>query len=504
MLHSDKRRSLKLTALFLTALTLLPMLFACGADPSAPAADVTAAPGAETTAAPEETEIPFEDLPLGEKLKRTLEALPAVDYKGYEFTFLSREVTNGLWSTMDVYTESMNGEPINDAVYARNGYLEDQFNIRIVEVRDTAPATKAKSTVLAGEDAYDVFTGGLNTLCPLVTEKQLVDFFSVPGIDLDNVWWDQHLAAGLSVGGRLYFATGDISIMDNLGTWAITFNKDIIRSHNLDDPYQLVGDNKWVLPKMTEMAKAVSADLDGDGVMGDADLYGSCTESFNVYAYWVGAGQRICSKDEKDMPKLTLFNDRSVSIMDLIMDFQCDRSTVTFTAGRKDGRYMYEVFRDGLALFTYGGMMTYSHYRDSDVDYGILPSPKFDEAQDEYYNTYSHSNFAALAIPITASDLARTGTILESWAALSRYTLSPAYYDITLSNKYLRDEESLDMIDLVLNTRSYDLGHIFNWGSAFNLIADMFNAKSNDFASKYAANESKIQTEIDKFIENFS
>ncbi len=504
MKHSDKRRSLKLTALFLTALTLLPMLFACGADPSAPAADVTAAPGAETTAAPEETTIPFEELPNDEKLQRTLQALPEADYGGYEFTFLAREVSNGLWSTQDVYTESMNGEPINDAVYARNGYLEDSFKIKIVEVRDTAPATKAKNTVLAGEDAYDVFNAGLNSINSMITEKQLVDFCTIPGIDLDNVWWDQNLASGLSIGGKLYYATGDISIMDNLGTWAITFNKDIIKSQNLDDPYQLVSDNKWLLSKMTEMAKAVASDLDGDGVMGDADLYGSCTESFNVYAYWVGSGQVICSKDEKDLPKLTMYNDRSASIIDQIMDFQCDRSVVTFTAGRKDGRYMYLVFRDGLALFTYGGMMTYAYYRDSEVDYGILPAPKFDEAQDDYYNTYSNSNFVTLSVPITASDLARTGTILEGWAALSRYTLSPAYYDITLSNKYLRDEESLDMIDLILNTRRYDLGQIFNWGSAFNLITDMFNAKSNDFASKYASNESKIQAKIDEFIEGIS
>ena len=58
----------------------------------------------------------------------------------------------------------------------------------------------------------------------------------------------------------------------------------------------------------------------------------------------------------------------------------------------------------------------------------------------------------------------KTGLILEALVYESRYTLLPAYYDINLKSKMARDEESSAMIDIILDSRLYDLGELYGWG----------------------------------------
>ena len=69
-----------------------------------------------------------------------------------------------------------------------------------------------------------------------------------------------------------------------------------------------------------------------------------------------------------------------------------------------------------------------------------------------------------LCVPMTTSDPERTGIVLEAMAAESMYTVTPAYYDVALKGKYARDEESLDMLDIILESRCYDLGWFYAIG----------------------------------------
>ena len=164
----------------------------------------------------------------------------------------------------------------------------------------------------------------------------------------------------------------------------------------------------------------------------------------------------------------------------------------------RDGVNM--LFKQGGGLFLFGGMWLISKYRDSEVDFGIIPAPKFEESQEKYYNTHSPGNCTAYAVPVTATDLERTGAVLEAMAQLSKYTLTPAYYDISLQGKFLRDEESAAMIDIILANRNFDLGMIFDWGGTLTIFYDMYNAKTNDFSSRYAGIESKAEAAIADFI----
>ena len=419
---------------FLAALLLTSALIcaSCGQNDAAASDTVSVDTEAQTTA---ETLSP---------LDQTVAALPEADFGGYEFTFMDRGSDHTTWYTYDIFAESENGDAINDAVFQRNRILEELYNIKIGEIGVISPATDIKPLIMAGDNTVDVFTDGLSDLKNLTTGNMLYDFNDISEVKLDQPWWDQQMRTELSVDGKCFFVTGDISVMDNEATWCILFNKKMVEDYDLDDPYELVRGGKWTMDKMYEMAKTVAKDLDGDGKMTGADQFGFLTEIYNVYALWVGGDNMIIAKDGDDRPVSSLYNERSASVYDKVLEFQFDES-VSAIAGRAvfpSYSDMNVCFTEGRGLFDYGAMALVSDFRESETDFGILPSPKYNEAQERYCNTFSPYNLMAYAIPVTAGDVSRTGTIMEAMAQVSMHILTPAYMDVSLKGKFIRDEES--------------------------------------------------------------
>ena len=137
--------------------------------------------------------------------------------------------------------------------------------------------------------------------------------------------------------------------------------------------------------------------------------------------------------------------------------------------------------------------------RAADVNLGILPNPKFDENQDGYYHIATAWCMNPLSIPVTNKNLERTGFILEAMAAEAMYTLTPAFYNVTLQGKYIRDNESSAMLDIILNSRIYTQDELFAWGM-HAVVRDALGTVNMDFVSKIESSVSAIQTKIDSTV----
>lgn len=436
-----------------------------------------------------------------------IDTLPAYDYNGHIFIIVDKSPQyNSYWYTRDVYAEVQNGDPINDAVFERNMTIEEKFNIEIKEANSSgSPEEMLSKSVFAGEDLYDLITTDFRGYSTLIPNDMLVDLNTVEEIDLSNSWWDQEMKVNLSVADKLYYITGDISIMDDMGTWCLAFNKDIINNYKMSNPYEFVDNGKWTYDVMFEMIQGATDDLDGDGKISQNDQFGFFTENYNNYTLWAASGNSIVKKDSDDLPVLSMYNDKSAAILEKVLEMQLYEGSVpaeffTFKS-ITEMDLSEEYFAEGGGLFIYGGMKNISDFRASEVTFGILPAPKYDEAQTRYYNSFSFINCPAYGIPVTAEDIARTGIIFETMASVSVYTLTPAYYEICLKNKYVRDNESEKMIEIIMSTRNFDLGVINNWGGLLIMLMDMYHSKNNNFASEYEKLSSKAQTEIDKFVE---
>ena len=121
--------------------------------------------------------------------------------------------------------------------------------------------------------------------------------------------------------------------------------------------------------------------------------------------------------------------------------------------------------------------------RDYDGDFGVLPMPKYDEEQTEYYNCVQPYNAPATAIPVTCSDTNRTGVILEALTYESTNTIQKAFYEKALMYRGVRDKESQEMLELIFANRLYDIGNIYQWGGVTTLIKNISMTLNKRFRS---------------------
>ena len=135
-----------------------------------------------------------------------------------------------------------------------------------------------------------------------------------------------------------------------------------------------------------------------------------------------------------------------------------------------------------------------------DQDFGIIPYPKFDEEQDQYYSRASF--YMPNVVPVTNSDLEMTGAVLEALNCAYANEVVPAYFEITLKTKYSRDTESEAMLDLVMENRVIDLGDTTLCGIIRDgFMFELFRTKNENLVSRLKSQQSQIQAMLDDLIE---
>ena len=325
----------------------------------------------------------------------------------------------------------------------------------------------------------------------LVTGNIYVDLNTIESLNFDQPWWDQNAKEDLSIGGKLYFMVGDINTFDNDGTWVILFNKNLKNDLGIDeDLYALARDGEWTFDKFAELCKGVTYDSNRDGVLDEFDTWGFVTEKYNVLIHTLAAGENIVRKDADDIPYFTFQTETTYNALTKIMDFYMDTNTVMIADnGRFDNKgytniweeTIVKAFREGRALFYCCGLMNVPGFRAMEDEFGILPVPKTNADQDSYYHSVSRTNMSALSIPNSKTDYTELGYIIESLAAESKNTVTPAYYEKSLKYQSFTDDESGEMLDIVFASRSFDLGTVFDWGG----IVGHYMKIDTDFVSRF-------------------
>ncbi|MHC1696365.1 MAG: extracellular solute-binding protein [Eubacteriales bacterium] len=481
----------------LIVILLLPFVVSCSEDVSTdPIPDATTAGTGDTTQ------------PTTEKLRPDL---PEKDFGGRTFTFLvtGPEYGYGYYETIDVYEESPSSDVFKDSVYQRNTYVEEKYNVKIREVKSNSVISQAQKAISAGDTSYDAIFTSMYESATMAQNNLLLDLRKVKYIDLSSPWWDQNAEKELSLGGKLYFTTGEISTMDNACTRLLIFNKKLVREYGLDDPYEHVKNDTWTLEKYAEMVKQVHSDLNGNGEFDDEDLYGTIMEAHNPLYLVRGFGERLTTNDEQDYPEVTFMTERMINAVNKIWDIYFDETVCRSVSKMKASKdysnvftYARGLFANDKFLFHLGAPLILSEFRNMESEFGLLPSPKLDTQQERYYHAVD-PEASMLCIPVTNTN-EDTGIIIEAMAAESMYTITPAYNEIVLKRKYTRDEESQLVLDIVNQTRTYDLCTMYTWGGLSGMLNNLTDKKQRDIMSAYDKISVGVKKAIDKTVNAFS
>ncbi len=474
---------LKIISVFLLA-AMLATFIGCG-DKSAPAGTDPSGADPENTAA-EET--------IAETY--AVDTIEKADFEGREFKIIS---TNQDQRQVDVVAEEENGAILNDLVFRRNQKLEELFNVKITTADKDYGSINSmvQKAAQAGDNPYDLYMTNA-TAAGLASSGYLTAWNTIGAMDITKPWWDQAAISDMSIAGNSYLVTGDISPTGMLTSECILFNKRLFDARSIPYQYEKAFDGAWTIDEMINLTKDLTEDIDGDGKMSDkTDLY-----SFTLWcdagtALFYGQGGTFSKKEEGDIPAIDFNVDAISSRYDKIYQLVIDNAA---NYSKSDHEMSFKVFNQGRAYFCDITFQKVEMFlRDMEDDYGVLPLPKYDEAQQRYQTNVSGAG-TMVVLPVSVADTDVVGRLIDAYAAIAYDDITPSLFDVIASVKNTRDEESIRMVQLIIRNRVFDPVRMY-YIAGHNSVDDLLAKPSPDIASTLAKYQDKAVAELQKIVD---
>ncbi|MGI6716699.1 MAG: extracellular solute-binding protein [Eubacteriales bacterium] len=502
-------RTLRIICLLLVCCLVFGLFAACGSegedkskdDQSKPATSDTSESGntsSEGESSEEDTD-PLSHIPL-QNLDR-------------DIVFLVENQNGGGYGSREIVP--MEDSPIAVYVEERNMLIEDRLGVRIKERRTDNMANDLRVAAQAGAD-FDIAMPYLTTAGPLIQENLFYDLYEFDDIiNFDAPYWDQNAEESLSMGNKLYLTTGDFSVLSMDVTHCMLFNKTLVQINNLDNPYDLVNEGKWTMDKMLTMAKAITSDTDGKEGITFEDTIGLFINGNYANSLFIGSGENFARKNANGVPELTLYNSKSVDVVEKIFeifsdpavlideDFNAAAQAAGFTNCYWAARHALGTNRALFVTISLSDILNMAQYTDS-CDFGLLVTPKYSEEQDRYYSYISIIYATGCVIPVSNAEPEVAALVLEALAAASTSTVKLNYYERILKLQKIQDEESERMLDFIFDNRVYDIGALFNWNNLRDFVATCVRGAANTFAQQYDANVDAFQRAMQDTIDYYS
>ena len=164
-----------------------------------------------------------------------------------------------------------------------------------------------------------------------------------------------------------------------------------------------------------------------------------------------------------------------------------------------------EMFAKGNFLFYFLTTGEAAWLRVYDVEFGILPIPKGDASQPNYISGTGTWGASNVFVPKSAKDIEMTDVMLEALASLGYKYIKPAYYDMILKSRSTYDYDSKGMIDIIFETKRYDIIDFVAIGGSINMDSDFvrivrgaIDENASSFVSRYKMQAKTVNKNINR------
>lgn len=449
----------------------------------------------EETPPPQETETYAE--------REETDNLPNVDMKKFELRIFANDSDDLSWAELTLAPEAYTGQYVYDEMYERNLYIESRFNCTIsVTTRPMMTNTEIENFALG-----DVSTG---PHIVMYYDKWIMDsvtyfrdWSDVPYVSIGEEYWNPGVSDLFNIKGKQIALSGSFSLGMLSRTNAIVFNKVMYDKYYGDvaSMYAFVDDNEWTLEKLYELGHNVVESA--DDVWDEQDQYGITGSKKELYTtLMVGSGIRFIQKDEEKglkftLPSDTYAKDKMQKLLGLNQgnDIYYDNSTDIHSDSPKG------MFENGRSLFAIASLFAIPTIRATmEQEFGILPVPKYNSDQTEYYSISYGGDMACLMSNVRDAELENIGIIMEALSFDSQQKLIPLYKNRLLKTRYASDPDSSAMLDIIFTSTISDFG-INAWEDTITvpLIKQVF-APEKDMLSSMLSGMSSIHRELEKLV----
>ena len=423
-------------------------------------------------------------------------------YDDDEISIISRYVEG--WTSGEIAVPGLNSEPVNDAVFERNKAVEERLGVKIISIEDatsghSAVVNKVSVAVKGGSKDYDVMAAPCYTTLPETLNGTFTNLRATEYLDFDQPWWTQGFHEAALHKGTQYAIVGSMLLSMYRFGFVTVFNKDMFTDASQPFLYEYVENGTWTLDKQTELVSVFYKD-NGDGIRdrnGNGDIYGFVSSNeTSVDPYWSSCKLDIIKTNAEGEYEFVLDMERLHGVTDKVLRlfYETNGGTMYYALRESDAEQVdiRQMFVNGFAAMATLRVleMENSSMRNMEQEYGVVPMPKYDQAQDGYA-TLLHDQFTVVCVPatVTGEHLDQVSAVLEALSSTSYRVVKPVYYEETLRTKIAQDPTAAEMMDVITDNVYIDAGIIFinSLGSYHHGLRSVIKSRANHVASLYKA-----------------
>ena len=492
-------------SVLILASMLLTLTVSCANENDTGSGTTKVSDGTETSAPAPESPFVDDNLPSD------------LDLGGAEVKIMVGDYNNAYID--DMYSAEETGNRLGDAVYKTIHSVQERLNVSLVYNWQTYTwaelsgfQSKITSGIMAGDNEFDILFDVMNYAAQMQEGEYFVNLADVKYIDLDKPWYNQTVRGNMPT-DYIYFLSGQFSLANVKNVFAIYYNADLYESlGKTEDLYALVDSGKWTLDKLEELSKDCYADLNGDTAADPGDQYGVTFGDNNKYLGFMKAFGVDMFRKTAGGYEFAYDNERAVDAVTRLCGLVNENENVLpgkpnadnpdYMISTGGGNYASKPFVEGKAVFSFGLIADAAAIVPNiDFSYGLLPYPKWDEAQADYANMLQRNCYALM--PVTVGDADAAGAVLEALSSESYRTLVPEYCEVSLKTRYSQDDDVSRMFDLIINSIVYDPGEIFACllGSPSAMFREAISKNDPNWASRLASMKDELILKMDEITE---
>ena len=441
----------------------------------------------------------------GDQAEKVPESVEKKDY-GSQF-FLS--VLTDVNPLKYYWVEKSEGDAMSEAIYARQEKVYNYLGVEIVATsagRHNTYVDPFRDAVLKRDGSVDCLISHVQTgVAGFVKDMYLRDFNELPGVDLNQDYWNADFMDMLAIDGSYYLGFSNFNI---LYTYVIAFNKDMLDQYagSMEKSlYQMVEDYEWTLDEMLSLAQLVSIDKTGNGKTDD-DVYGLTGQQWVPWTNFFHASNiNLVEMNESGKYEIAFMNSVNAEKTNILV-----KKLKDFV----NSEYSYLDFKStsdpsvpitsGRTLMQLASTYWLEGYLKYDVDFGVVPYPMFDTNQKNVgYRSLQWGGY--LCVPSYVDNETKVGETLE---VLSFYSddVMITFYEKMLGKQVADVPEDAKMLDeYIWETVTSDFGQTY--GDAADKVLYFLPYVTRDtadggqeMASYYKSFANNTNKSIEKFV----
>ena len=322
--------------------------------------------------------------------------------------------------------------------------IQKDYNCKIELITLTDTYTQDINTAIASGTIYANILELQSEHLTLASGGNLMNVKEIKNLEIQKNKWDTDAAQATSIGDKQYGVGFLMPQQQSTNRNVLVFNKELVNQYSLGNFYEMVQKGEWTFDKFTSVCQDVVTKSNG-AVQGMIDQYGQ-----GNHFIFANATSPLALKDNKY--QFNGMDEKVLRALQFLQDYnKKGLYDIKDYVGKDYGLTESNVFMSRKTLFFNTDYWTVPQIFASGMpdDYGVLPFPKGPDAED-YTTIVTNSRYFSFIKG--DPDIEDAATIMVAIA--NRCHLTNEEWIQKQAETALRDDESIEMLELILNSPS--------------------------------------------------